>query len=116
MTTAVDCASGPVSFHAFSRNGTVWDALLEYIQPYSSRVEYEDGTSATFTSLERPKLFVDESGTPSHLFNAAFSPGSADCAPTSCTECKWNGTAPNGPMRAGQVGNASTIVRRLKFD
>jgi hypothetical protein len=101
---------GPISLHAFSRDGKNWSTLPQYIQPYTSKVVYEDGSTHVFSTLERPKIFVDpQTNRLSHLFNAAFDP--SECAPTACVSCKWNGTF--GKLRPGQKGNASTIVRRL---
>jgi len=78
---------------------------------YSSKVTYEDGSSHVFSTLERPKMFFDSVGRMTHLFNAAMDP--SECAPTACVSCKWNGTL--GSLRQGQVGNATTIVRRLDY-
>ena len=106
-----DCDAGAISLHAFSLDGKNWTTLSEYVQPYTSKVVYEGGSSHVFSTLERPKMFFDSTGRMTHLFNSAFDP--SECAPTACVSCKWNGTL--GPLRKGQVGNATTIVRRLDY-
>eukprot|EP01043_Picozoa_sp_COSAG02_P017945 COSAG02_NODE_825_length_16730_cov_58.738260_9_plen_488_part_00 len=109
--STTDCDSGAISLHAFSTDGKNWTTLSEYVQPYSSKIMYEDGSSHVFSTVERPKMFFDSAGHMTHLFNAAFDP--SECHPTACVSCKWNGTL--GPLRVGQVGNATTIVRRLDY-
>ena len=111
FNSTTNCDSGAISLHAFSRDGRNWTTLSEFVQPYSSKVIYEDGSSHVFSTLERPKVFFDSEGRMTHIFNAAMDP--SECHPTACVECKWNGT--KGALRKGQVGSAMTIVRRLDY-
>ena len=88
---------------------SVYDSPLDH---HTSKVVYGDGSTHVFSTLERPKVFVDpRTNWFAHLFNAAFDP--SECAPTACASCKWNGTF--GKLRPDQTGNASTIVRRLDW-
>ena len=57
-----DCATSVLSTHFFSRDGTTWHFLPEAIQPYSHTVQYDDGTSHMFVTIERPQVFHDEHG------------------------------------------------------
>ena len=101
-----DCGAGATSAHAFSRDLQTWGTLPTYVQPYSSRVALEDGTSRTLASVERPKFFFDGQGTPTHLFNGAANVPqcggntSDGKRPNSCSDCKY-------------VDHTNTIVRPL---
>ena len=75
-----------VSGHLFSADGLTWSESS--VQPYQHAVEYRDGSTQNFSTIERPKLvFDDATGRPTHLFNGA-SPR-WPCEPCGgCTSCK----------------------------
>lgn len=57
-----------ISGHLFSRNVEgPWTVSPD--EPYDNVVTYEDGTSETFATLERPKLFFSANNTPTHITN-----------------------------------------------
>eukprot|EP01049_Picozoa_sp_SAG25_P005632 SAG25_NODE_392_length_8604_cov_13.605879_2_plen_153_part_00 len=119
------CEDSAISSHIFSRDGKAWHSLPKYVQPYSSRVHYSDGTSRVYATQERPNLFgtFDDFGRltqPTHLTNAADGAhGNAGCKaqapcqadyggrlrpqchpPSPCVNCKW-------------LDKADTIIRML---
>jgi len=60
----------PVSGHGFSTDGIRWHYAVE--EPYNNTVAQSDGTSRTYSTVERPKLVFADAGnphTPTHLFN-----------------------------------------------
>ena len=61
------CHNSTVSAHLFSLDGFRWHTTSE--QPYTAVVALSDGTTMTLATRERPKLFFDAAGTPTHLFN-----------------------------------------------
>ena len=63
--------SGVVSVHGFSRDGIKWGWSDN--QPYTAIVHFEDGSTTHHATVERPKLVLDHTGTPTHLINAATS-------------------------------------------
>lgn len=83
------CGSSNVSSHFFSTDGVVWhwsDA------PYSHTVTYDDGSTHTFATLERPNIHIDATGRLTHLvFAADLETGDAGCGPkTACDNCKFS--------------------------
>ena len=44
--------------HFFSQDGKTWK--WSAAEPYSHTVEYDDGTTHTFTTLERPNIHFDQ--------------------------------------------------------
>ena len=62
------CATSYVSSHFFSTDGKDWAWSS---QPYPHEVQYDDGTSHIYTTLERPSLVLDASGVPTHITLAA---------------------------------------------
>eukprot|EP01050_Picozoa_sp_SAG11_P006274 SAG11_NODE_480_length_9107_cov_7.433171_2_plen_1065_part_00 len=74
-----------VSGHLFSEDGLIWNE--SGVEPYRHTVSFQGGQVQNFSTLERPKLVVDASGRPTHLFNGVSStwPCSA-CG--GCTSCK----------------------------
>ena len=105
---------------------TIAFAVCRYVQPYSSRVQYSDGSSRVYATQERPNFFgvFDNSGRLTqltHLTNAADGEhGSAGCKeqapcqagyqgrplsacqpPSPCVNCKW-------------LDRADTIIRMLE--
>lgn len=63
-----NCTTSWVSSHSFSTDGTVWGHTD---QPYTHVVNFDDGTSHAFCTLERPSLVFDATGTLKWLHNAA---------------------------------------------
>jgi hypothetical protein len=94
------CGSSAVSAHFFSTDGKEWHMLGSTIQPYGHTVHYDDGTSHTYTTLERPNLHFDEHGQLTHINLAAdLIVGDEGCANrtkhahfghTPCDNCKWD--------------------------
>ena len=92
------CGTSIVSDHLFSPDGKDWHVLEPYVMPYGHTVHYEDGTSHTYTTLERPNCHFDATGTMTHINLAADmitqDEGCGDRAschehPCSCTNCKY---------------------------
>jgi len=91
------CGDSVVSAHWYSTNGTDWHWTP---QPYSHTVDYDDGTSHTYTTLERPNLHFNAEGQLTHLNTAAdMIVGDEGCGNrtthahnghTPCDNCKWN--------------------------
>jgi hypothetical protein len=94
------CATSVLSSHFFSRDGKTWDFLKEAIQPYSHTVQYDDGTSHMFVTMERPNLYFDENGNLTHIHLAAdLVTGDEGCGNrtadahfnhTPCDNCKYD--------------------------
>ena len=85
---ADQCVNSTVSAHAFSKDGLDWHA--HPVQPYSTQVAMRSGEVITVATRERPKLFFNEDGVPTHLFNGVCS--AARCTrgglPWGCVNCK----------------------------
>ena len=79
------CANSNVSAHAFSQDGLEWH--FSPVQPYTTRVELEDGTSFITPTRERPKLLFGADGEPTHLLNGAVR-DMESCPPHWCSHCK----------------------------
>jgi hypothetical protein len=56
-----------LSMHGYSRDGVTW--FWSKGQPYDSTVRYPNGSSVLHATAERPKLFIDSRGVPTHLLN-----------------------------------------------
>lgn len=94
-----NCGESYVSNHFFSPDGKNW-SNIPGLQPYTHTVEYLDGTSHTFTTLERPNLHFDASGQLTHINLAVdLIVGDEGCANrtkhahgghTPCDNCKWD--------------------------
>lgn len=98
------CASSTVSAHTFSRDGKVWQTLG--LEPYGHTIAHDDGTSTTYSTLERPYLVssavtgelthivfaadsqTGDDGCGSHP-KAASGPCSMPTKPCSCVLCKF---------------------------
>jgi hypothetical protein len=62
------CASSALSTHFFSADGgRNWHFLPQAVQPYAHTVDYDDGTSHMFVTIERPSVFFDQHGQLTHL-------------------------------------------------
>ena len=85
-----------MSAHWFSPDGKDWQWSP---QPYGHTVNYDDGTSHTYTTMERPNLHFDATGQLTHLNVAAdLVTGDEGCGNrtrhahfghTPCDNCKW---------------------------
>lgn len=87
---AYECVNSTVSAHVFSVDGFSWQA--HPTQPYTTQVALSTGNTITVSTRERPKMFFDKSGTPTHLFNGVCS--ATACPPpdgpqTGCVDCKY---------------------------
>ena len=94
------CGSSHVSSHSFSVNGTVWGRSD---QPYGHTVTFDDGTSHTYATLERPYLNFDANGRITHLHVAAdLVTGDEGCSPTPCVNCKYQDHAGTVLIKLGK--------------
>ena len=70
------CDSWPncsaVGGHAASLDGHTWH--YSGGASYTTTVEFEDGTSVTFSRRERPEMIIDEQGNPTHLITGVVDP------------------------------------------
>jgi hypothetical protein len=93
------CGNSTASAHFFSADGKKWTTLGT--RPYDHTVHYDDGTSHTYTTLERPNLHFDRvTGQLTHINLAAdLVTGDEGCAArtkhahfghTPCDNCKWD--------------------------
>ena len=93
------CGRSTVSAHFFSADGKQWH-INPAVQPYGHTVHYDDGSSHTYTTLERPSLFFSKGGQLTHINLAAdLMTGDEGCANrtkhahfghTPCDNCKWD--------------------------
>ena len=63
-----NCTTSWVSSHSFSVDGSVWGHTD---QPYDHVVEFDDGTSHAYCTMERPSLVFNAAGVLTHLHVAA---------------------------------------------
>eukprot|EP00038_Savillea_parva_P004727 m.141424 g.141424 ORF g.141424 m.141424 type:complete len:272 (-) comp11559_c0_seq5:35-850(-) len=66
-----DCGRSTLSAHVFSPDGKTWHMLEPNVEPYTHTVHYEDGTSHTYTTMERPNAHFNAAGQMTHLNVAA---------------------------------------------
>lgn len=68
-----ECGNSTLSAHIFSGdNGKTWNILKNpNVEPYHHTVSYEDGTTHTYNTLERPNARINEKGQLTHLNLAA---------------------------------------------
>ena len=91
------CYSSHISAHVFSpasSNGKEWHVLSPSVEPYTHTVEYSDGSTFSFATLERPNIHFDSSGQMTHINLAAdLTTTDAGCPaggrPRACAECKF---------------------------
>ena len=93
------CSTSVLSSHFFSADGKAWHFLPAAIQPYSHTVQYDDGTSHMFVTMERPTMYFDEHGELTHIHLAAdMVTGDEGCGNrtehahfghTPCDNCKY---------------------------
>eukprot|EP00038_Savillea_parva_P004728 m.141435 g.141435 ORF g.141435 m.141435 type:complete len:94 (-) comp11559_c0_seq6:58-339(-) len=91
-----------------------WHMLEPNVEPYTHTVHYEDGTSHTYTTMERPNAHFNAAGQMTHLNVAAdLMTQDAGCATydkcpaahprCACTNCKY-------------ADHAGTIIIALDLD
>jgi len=88
-----NCTSSWVSSHFFSVDGITWG---HSDQPYGHTVTFDDGTSHSYCTLERPNLFFDAAGQPSAIhFAADLVTEDAGCPNRGkgCVDCKYDDPA-----------------------
>lgn len=80
------CVEATVSAHVFSEDGYTWKASPT--QPFGTQIEVEGGETITVSTRERPKLFFNEQGQMTHLFNGVCY---AEKCPSEkpCVDCKY---------------------------
>eukprot|EP00049_Salpingoeca_infusionum_P011695 m.204046 g.204046 ORF g.204046 m.204046 type:complete len:428 (+) comp15005_c0_seq2:148-1431(+) len=79
------CDSALVSGHMYSQDGIAWSKTT--IQPYTHSVKFTDGSSHTFATRERPKLYIDpNTRVPTYLMNGV-NPHTT-CPPNPSCRCK----------------------------
>lgn len=79
------CTNSTVSAHVFSETGFDWHA--HPVSPYGTHVELASGDHVVVATRERPKLFFNESGHATHLFNGVC--GAPNCpGEAACVNCK----------------------------
>ena len=91
------CYTSKVSAHTFSPDGKSWHVVEPEVEPYSHTVNYDDGSSFTFATLERPNLHFDSEGQLTHINLAAdLTTTDAGCngvanegKANSCAHCKF---------------------------
>ncbi len=85
-----NCTSSWVSSHFFSSDGERWGHTD---QPYGHTVHFDDGTSHSYCTLERPSLNFDASGQLTHIhFAADLVTEDTGCASRGkgCVDCKYD--------------------------
>jgi len=91
------CGNSTVSAHFYSEDGKTWHWSPD---PYGHTVHYDDGTSHTYTTLERPNMVFSSDGQVTHLNLAAdLVTGDEGCGDrpdhrhfghVPCDNCKWD--------------------------
>lgn len=90
LSQSNNCGSSNVSSHYFSEDGRKW---YWSDQPYTHTVTYDDGSTHTFATLERPNIHFDlQSGKMTHIvFAADLETGDEGCGSKSaCDNCKYH--------------------------
>jgi hypothetical protein len=96
------CGNSTLSAHIFSVDGKTWSMLTgPNVEPYTHTVHYEDGSTHTYNTLERPNCHFNAQGQMTHINLAAdLMTQDAGCASYSvcpakqggqcaCTNCKY---------------------------
>ena len=80
-----------ISGHMFSRDLLEW--TVSPIEPYDNAVQFADGTTQRFSTMERPKLlWSHDGGSPIALLNGVSPVYPCD----SCNQARCGGDAPVG--------------------
>ena len=85
-----NCTTSWVSSHFFSADGVTWGHTD---QPYGHTVVFDDGTSHSYCTLERPNLLFDATGLLTHIhFAADLVTEDAGCPNRGkgCVDCKYD--------------------------
>jgi hypothetical protein len=85
-----NCSTSHVSSHFFSADGKTWG---HSDQPYDHTVQFDDGTSHSFCTLERPSLIFTAEGLISHIHFAADLVTQNEGCPNrgkGCVDCKYD--------------------------
>jgi hypothetical protein len=84
----LSCVDTTVSGHYFSADAFTWYASDD--QPLGSVIDFADGTSWQLSTRERPKLFFDAVGNPTHIMNGVCY-GASSASPTvPCVNMKYD--------------------------
>lgn len=104
-----NCSSSWVSSHFFSTDGNVWG---HSDQPYGHTVQFDDGTSHSFCTLERPNLSFNDAGLITHIrFAADLVTEDAGC-PSRGKGCVCVGVARRGWPDGVPTAQAARLHRR----
>jgi hypothetical protein len=103
LKDTISCARSTVSAHAFSRDGKDWHLLEPYLAPYGHTIEHTDGTTKTYSTLERPKIHFSGHKMTHLVLAADGATEDEGCAarvatclpggsppPCACVNCKWD--------------------------
>ena len=92
-TQHAQCGTSTVSAHFFSVDGKEWH-LIGGLEPYGHTVSFDDGTTHTYSTLERPNIFF-EGGVMTHLVVAVdLDVGDEGCANRTSGWCKREAKRP----------------------
>ena len=100
-----NCTTSWVSSHFFSTDGITWG---HSDQPYGHTVTFDDGTSHSYCTLERPSLVFDAAGLLTHIhFAADLVTEDAGCPNRGkgCVDCKAS-AHPCGVSKAQRLANS----------
>lgn len=98
-----NCSSSWVSSHFFSEDGKTWGHTD---QPYGHTVHFDDGTSHSYCTLERPGLNFDHAGKLTHIHWAAdlvTEDGGCASRGKGCVDCKYADHAGTLLVRLGHA-------------
>ena len=113
-----DCGNSTLSAHMYSADGKAWHMLEPNVEPYTHTVHWDDGTTHTYTTLERPNIHFNADGQMTHINLAAdlitqdegcaAYPKNAPCPGwhsfgCACTNCKY-------------ADHAGTIIIALDYE
>lgn len=87
LTLPDQCRNSTVSSHAYSSDGYNW--TMHAVQPYTTQIPVGQGEYVTVSTRERPKLWFNQDGVATHLFNGVCS--APACPGIPCVNCKTNG-------------------------
>lgn len=83
-----ECFDSTVSAHVFSSDGFTWHTSPT--QPYGTQVQLTTGTTVTVATRERPKIWFNNAGHMTHLFNGVCgAPNCPNGPATGCVDCKY---------------------------
>ena len=95
------CLSSTVSAHAFSPDGKEWHTVAPYVAPYGHSFARQDGSTAKFSTCERPKLIIDaKRKAPTHMIFAV----DAATKDEGCRHREGDACEPHGTVPGSQCG------------